>query len=457
MEKYLFRPDNCFFGDCMPFYNSQEGLFYLYFQKDTRNPVPFGNPFGWELATTSDFVNYQRYGEVLKRGTETANDQFIYAGSVYEDLKGKIQAIYTGFNRNFIEQDKPSQVLMRASSNDGINWQKNGIAIDLIPQPGYDSNNWRDPNLVWDEEREEYFLILGTRLKTNEKEKSGRLVYYVSKDGKKWSFKGDFWAPNLYTMIEMPQLFKEKNWWYLVYSEYDLEKTTHYAMSKNIMGPWTIPAQDTFNGRAYYAARTASNGIERFLFGWVPSKEAGKDGNNYLWGGTFLPLRVLISENGELKTALPTALKLAVKDQLKFIPQEINTPYKRSEISYHKRLSGRSYLLTNKIKYKKGTRSFSVIFFENPQTKVGYEFNIDFNKQELSVRRTPNLHWYQMMNIGLTRQVNLKPDTQYQFSVLIDETVAVFEIAGVCLSCRIEKCDTNSLSLAVVDGTVEVA
>ncbi|MGL6207796.1 MAG: hypothetical protein ACRC1X_08480 [Lactobacillus panisapium] len=61
------------------------------------------------------------------------------------------------------------------------------------------------------------------------------------------------------------------------------------------------------------------------------------------------------------------------------------------------------------------------------------------------------------MNIGLTRQVNLKPDTQYQFSVLIDETVAVFEIAGVCLSCRIEKCDTNSLSLAVVDGTVKVA
>lgn len=457
MEKYLFRPDNCFFGDCMPFYNSQEGLFYLYFQKDTRNPVPFGDPFGWELATTSDFVNYQRYGEVLKRGTETANDQFIYAGSVYDDLKGKIQAIYTGFNRNFIEQDKPSQVLMRASSNDGINWQKNGIAIDLIPQPGYDSNNWRDPNLVWDEEREEYFLILGTRLKTNEKEKSGRLVYYVSKDGEKWSFKGDFWAPNLYTMIEMPQLFKEKNWWYLVYSEYDLEKTTHYAMSKNIMGPWIIPAQDTFNGRAYYAARTASNGIDRFLFGWVPSKEAGKDENNYLWGGTFLPLRVLKSENGELKTALPTALKFAVKDQLKFIPQEISTPYKRSEISYHKRLSGRSYLLTNKIKYKKGTRSFSVIFFENPQTKVGYEFNIDFNKQELSVRRTPNLHWYQMMNIGLTRQVNLKPDTQYQFSVLIDETVAVFEIAGVCLSCRIEKCDTNSLSLAVVDGTVEVA
>lgn len=457
MEKYLFRPDNCFFGDCMPFYNSQDGLFYLYFQKDTRNPVPFGDPFGWELATTSDFVSYQRYGEVLKRGTETANDQFIYAGSVYEDQKGKIRAIYTGFNRNFIEQDKPSQVLMRASSNDGINWQKNGIAIDLIPQPGYDSNNWRDPNLVWDEERGEYFLILGTRLEANKKEKSGRLVYYVSKDGTKWSFKGDFWAPNLYTMIEMPQLFKEKNWWYLVYSEYDLEKTTHYAMSKNIMGPWIIPAQDTFNGRAYYAARTASNGNERFLFGWVPSKEAGKDESNYLWGGTFLPLRVLISGNGELKTTIPRALKLAVKDQLKFIPQEISTPYKRSEISYHKKLSGKSYLLTNKIKYKKGTRSFSVIFFENPKTKVGYEFNIDFNKEELSVRRTPNLHWYQMMNIGLTRQVNLKPDTQYQFSVLIDETIAVFEIAGVCLSCRIEKCDTNSLSLAVVDGTVKIA
>ena len=456
MEKYLFRPDNCFFGDCMPFYNQKDHLFYLYFQKDTRNPVPFGDPFGWELATTKDFVNYQSYGEVLKKGTEEAEDQFIYAGSVFENQKGQIRAFYTGFNRNFISQDRSSQVLMKAASENGIDWQKKGLAQELAPQPGYDPDNWRDPNIVWDENAEQYLLVIGTRLKSDVKEKTGRLVYYTSKDCQNWTFKGDFWAPGMYTMIEMPQLFKEHDWWYLVYSEYDLEKTTHYAMSKNIMGPWTIPVQDTFNGRAYYAARTATNGKERFLFGWVPSKEAGKDENNYLWGGTFLPLKVEQDENGELKTEIPVAIKRAVKKQVKFKKNKIESDFKRTEVAYSGPLLGKNFLLQNKLAVKKGTRSFSVVFFENQHTGEGYEFNIDFNTKTLSVRRTPNLRWYQMMNIGLSRQVEIKPEQEYEFSLLVDDTVAVFEIAGVTLSCRVQKNIDCGLAMSVTDGCIKI-
>lgn len=456
MEQYLFRPDNCFFGDCMPFYQKKDNQFYLYFQKDTRNPIPFGDPFGWELATTSDFVKYKTYGKVLKKGQEDSEDQFIYAGSVFEKPDDKISAYYTGYNRNFVSQNRPSQVLLKASSTDGITWTKEGKADKLAPQEGYDPDNWRDPNVVWNEETNEYLLILGTRLKSDVKKKTGRLVYYTSKDCKDWSFKGDFWTPDLYTMIEMPQLFKEGDWWYLVYSEYDLEKTTHYVMSKKIMGPWIIPEQDTFSGRAYYAARTATNGKERFLFGWVPSKEAGKDENNYLWGGTFLPLEVKQNKIGELDVAMPHRLKAAVKEKVSFHQQEISSPFRRSEVPLIGGISSKSFLLKNKISFKPSTRSFSIIFCENPETGEGYEFNIDLKRQELSVRRTPNLRWYQMLNIGLTRQVKLKPETDYEVSLFVDDTVAVMEIAGTVLSCRIEKNNYHGLSLSVVDGSVTV-
>lgn len=456
MEKYLFRPDNCFFGDCMPFYNKKDKSFYLYFQKDTRNPVPFGDPFGWELATTQDFVNYRTYGEVLKRGTEESEDEFIYAGSVFEDQKGKLRAFYTGYNRNFISQDRSSQVLMEASSENGIDWKKEGLAKELIPQEGYDSDNWRDPNIVWDEKSQEYLLIIGTRLNSNVKEKTGRLVYYTSKDCKNWLFKGDFWVPGMYTMIEMPQIFKEGDWWYLVYSEYDMEKATHYVMSKNIMGPWIIPAQDTFNGRAYYAARTATNGKERFLFGWVPSKEAGKDENNYLWGGTFLPLQIFQNQKGELKAEIPKTIKCAVKKHVSFKQNVIDSKLKRTEVTYSDKLPGKNFLLENTIVFDEDSRSFSIVFFENFQTGEGYEFYVEVNTGVLSVRRTPNLRWYQMMNIGLTRQVSIKPGIKYKFSMLIDDTVAVFEIAGVVLSCRIQKNTDYGLAIAVTDGCVKL-
>ena len=43
----------------MPF--GKGDTFYLFHQRDTRKPCPFGEPFGWDLATTKDFVTYEDY------------------------------------------------------------------------------------------------------------------------------------------------------------------------------------------------------------------------------------------------------------------------------------------------------------------------------------------------------------------------------------------------------------
>lgn len=119
----------------------------------------FGEPFGWALATTKDFVDYKDYGESLKRGTDEEADQFIYAGSVFETEAG-FHAFYTGYNREFLKAGKTSQTLLHATSTDGITWEKSKEALEIPPQEGYDKRNWRDPFVLWDEEREEYLLIL---------------------------------------------------------------------------------------------------------------------------------------------------------------------------------------------------------------------------------------------------------------------------------------------------------
>ncbi len=64
----------------MPF--GKGDTFYLFHQRDTRKPCPFGEPFGWDLATTKDFVTYEDCGTAILRGDDTKQDQFIFAGSV---------------------------------------------------------------------------------------------------------------------------------------------------------------------------------------------------------------------------------------------------------------------------------------------------------------------------------------------------------------------------------------
>ncbi len=81
MHALYYQSPGTWFGDCMPFFH--DGQFYLYHQRDTRRPGPFGEPFGWALARTRDFVDYEDLGESLHRGGDDEQDQFIFAGSVF--------------------------------------------------------------------------------------------------------------------------------------------------------------------------------------------------------------------------------------------------------------------------------------------------------------------------------------------------------------------------------------
>lgn len=82
MHQLYYQHPETWFGDCMPIF--ADGAFQLFHQRDTRHPGPFGDPFGWALARTTDFLTYQDLGEVVHRGADDAQDQFIFAGSVFE-------------------------------------------------------------------------------------------------------------------------------------------------------------------------------------------------------------------------------------------------------------------------------------------------------------------------------------------------------------------------------------
>ena len=156
--KYFYEPNNAYFGDCMPFYH--DDTFYVFHQRDARNPRPF-EPFEWSLATTKDFVHYEDKGEAIPKEGDDSPEQYIFAGSVFEG-NHKFHAIYTAYNRDFAAQGKDAQVLMSAESDDLLNWKKTGKFVLPAPE-GYDGNDWRDPFILWEEESQQYIMILGDR------------------------------------------------------------------------------------------------------------------------------------------------------------------------------------------------------------------------------------------------------------------------------------------------------
>src|SRR5262249_44983496 len=106
-------------------------------------------------------------------------------------------------------------------------------------------------------------------------------------------------------------LFRMGEWWYLVYSTFSERHVTHYRMSRSLSGPWQAPENDTFDGRAYYAAKTASDGTRRFLFGWNATREQEQDYRPWQWGGTLVVHEIVQEADGSLSVRLPDSVAKA--------------------------------------------------------------------------------------------------------------------------------------------------
>ena len=451
--KLYYQHPNTWFGDCMPFGCGND--FYLYHLRDTRNPVPFGEPFGWDLATTSDFVHYKDHGVALPRGTDEEQDQFIFSGTVFE-AEGRYHIFYTGYNRDYPAQGKASQVLMYAYSDDLLHWTKTQDTFELTPQEGYDPDDWRDPFVLRDEENNQYLLILGARLKGPKTRQTGRTVKFTSKDLKTWKFEGDFWAPDLYTMHEMPDLFKMGDWWYHIITEYSDRSKMIYRMSKSINGPWIAPEDDAFDGRAYYAGRTYELNGQRILFGWVATKEQDDDDKNFIWAGTFVAHEIYQREDGTLGVRIPETVWNAFADESKADDFVIECQDRKTETVIAQN-TGDIFKVEADIEFTEDTRSFGIRFYEDEDKAESYQFVFQTTEDRYIFEKNPNWPWPANQNIGLERPIQLKAGKTYNLKMIVDDTIATMYVDGVALNVRAYKRMGESLSVFGYGGQIKVS
>ncbi len=153
-------------------------------------------------------------------------------------------------------------------------------------------------------------MLLAARLKGGPENRRGCTALCVSNDLKRWEVADPLWAPEYFFTHECPDIFRIGEWWYLIYSEFSDQCLTRYRMAKSLKGPWlTPPRNDSFDGRAYYAAKTATDGEKRYIFGWNPTKKANDDFSHWDWGGQLVTHELYQLKVGSLAVAVPETIR----------------------------------------------------------------------------------------------------------------------------------------------------
>ncbi len=292
----FYTPEYAKTGDVIPFYNEDEKQFDHYYLKNWNPDAPEEKIiYGWHRITTKDNRSYVEVPTNIHGGT----------GSVI-----KVDDYYHMFYCTF-DQNPPAQWARHAVSKDLTHWDD--IIEDKFGPDGviYKMSDWRDPFVFWNEEEEKWWMILAAR-ENAPTERNGCVALCVSDDLSNWEYRKPLYAPRMNQAAnECPDLFKMGEWYYLIYSNYTDGFCTYYRMSRSLNGPWIRPEVDTFDSRAFYAAKTGYDGKDHYVYGWNPTrgengwefdpgKDFGKDYKTWNWGGSIVVHKILQHEDGTL-------------------------------------------------------------------------------------------------------------------------------------------------------------
>ena len=303
-------------GDPMPFYDKKAGDFkVLYLQEYEKNAVYRFHPI-WAVSTT-DGCNYASLGEVLPTANnDYAQDAALGTGcAYYSDKDGLYYIYYTGHNGNCQNRE----VVLRATSTDFKTWTKDIAWSMKGTDYGYSANDFRDPQIF--EADGTYHMVIATYPAWG-----GDPVFAEFKSGdlRNWEHVGSFkmiWD----RMLECPDVFKMGNYWYLVYSESfkrSWSRKVKYMMAdswENLKKCFDDPGanwpkdgkEGVLDSRAFYAGKTASDGNDRYIWGWCPFRSGADiheknisvgagDGNEPNWSGALVCHKIIQHTDGTL-------------------------------------------------------------------------------------------------------------------------------------------------------------
>lgn len=474
-----YKPSVGYVGDPMPFYDPKAGDFKILYLQDFRpNQTGTYHPI-WGLSTT-DGANYTQLGELIPCGGLQEQDAALGTGStVYNDADGKYYTFYTG-NKYQPTADDCGEAVMMATSSDFKTWTKSRTFFLRGADYGYSRSDFRDP-FVFKGDDGKWHMIVATT--ANNK---GTLAEFLSDDLKHWTSNGQFMNMMWDRFYECPDVFKMGDWWYLVYSEklaavrrvqYFKGKTLDElkACTANDAGRWPDGHEGFLDSRGFYAGKTASDGTNRYIWGWCPTR-SGKDNiavgappAEPEWAGNLVMHRLIQHSDGSLTLGeVPGINNKYNKEQT--IECEALSEGAVAQGSNGFRLVGESNVLFNRlgncnrisftVKISGNTDRFGISLVRGSDSKKYYTLVVNpesdntrkVNFEQEGSEGTGSI-------AGIDGYVFDRPsDNIYHITIYTDNSVCVMYINNVaCYTNRIYGIQKNCWSINSYGGAIDVS
>ena len=474
MKNIFYKPKDGWVGDTIPF--AHDGKFYIYYLHDERKgntQDEYGYRTSWNLLITEDGVNIKDCKVVLPVGEYDDADYACYTGSVIEGNDGQFHMFYTAqnnYNPKYHRDGKPLQYVAHAISTDLINWEKLPELTFGADESIYEPFDWRDPFVFYNEDEKCFDMLLAARLRGASEKNGGCVGLCRSYDLIHWEAKEPFYNPESYMTHECPDLFKLGNKWYLVYSTFSEKFVTHYRMSDKLSGPWTSPIEDTFDGRAFYAAKTAQVGDKRMAFAWVPTKRGESDFGQYEWGGNFIAHEIDQTTDNKLTVKPADGLinmfnKEAVNEKI----NKVEIENFEGEKSYVINGMKETCMIEAVIEFSEGVRSFGIGLRQDSALANGYYLRFEpfYNRivADMWPRRISGVNqWYvdgdKPFMIELERPFDYKSlkDNKVHIRVVADGSIICLYVNNTtALTMRAYNIKRTNWGFFVKDGSIRVS
>lgn len=443
-----FKPEECFVGDPMPFYDEQTHQFRVMFLADYRpNPATY-HPL--HMAVSDNLSSFDYRGRVISCGTLESLDPALGTGSiVYKD--GVYYTFYTGHR----DQGSNRENILMATSTDGEVWTKNG-SFCLSPSAGYDSNEFRDPHIF--QHNGEYHMVLSAI-----KDGLGVIAHYTSVNLFDWTLQAPLLTCENYgSFYECADVFQLGGRWYLIYSDKN-DRKVHYRYAESLQGPWVVPVNGgALDGTSFYAGKTAFDGYDRYLFGWCATRPNGNNTADNDWAGALVIHKLYKTDDGTLATTIPHTFDAKYRTQLPASPQSINNASSTSS-GYSMQTGGR--VSFERMKYQNkinldvtapnGNEVFGLTLVDNSDLQDKYSIRLNLASRTLGFYKD-----VVGSSSTLINQVSLplSADGRYNLRFSSEQSVCTIYVNNqTALTCRIYGMDYNPWSIFCDSGSVEIS
>jgi beta-fructofuranosidase len=305
-------------------------------------------------------------------------------------------------------------------------------------------------------------MLLAARKTEGPARRRGCIALASSTDLRDWQIREPLWAPDEYFTHECPDLFRIGGWFYLVYSTFSERFLTHYRMARDLEGPWLAPRNDSFDGRAYYAAKTAGTSQGRFVFGWLPTRQDESDEGGWQWGGNLVVHGLIQERDGTLSVALPQTVEAAFTRKVDLSPAPVLGEWQTSRWAVDTSAEGRhnvlllgpmpqECLVRADVTFGEWTSGVGLLLRADEALDRYYQVRLEPGNQRVVLDRWPRPGDQPFL---IERPLTMEPGGKVSLRLLVDGTcLVVYADDLVALSCRMYDHREGALGLFVTEGS----